>query len=274
MRRLVYVPATSKAEISLDGPKIWTQDGAAGIRGRSWARKLGYRSLLQANRPAREVSITVYASRQAADLLRRAADADVTARKPGTFVFDGRWRQGGYILECEPTPYRSGVMLDLTLALVDGAWWTLVTNSFAPDDGTAYEYLDYPHDYEYDFSAPIGGNAVETGLLTPSPVFLRVYGPAVNPYVVVGKNRYQVNVSVPTGGYLVVDGRKKTITVTTQGGTTTNAFQYGERGSGAGGGEYVFEDIPSGLQQISWDGSFGFDLGWYDMEGEPPWSQS
>ena len=93
MPSLVYVPATSASRISLNGPLVWTQDGASGIRGREWARTIGYRSLLQANRPAREATMTVYANRAAADQLRRAADADVLAKKAGTLVFNGEWNQ-------------------------------------------------------------------------------------------------------------------------------------------------------------------------------------
>lgn len=273
MPSLVYVPATSATRISLSGPLVWAQDKAAGIRGREWARTIGYRSLLQANRPAREVTLTAYASNAAADQLRRAADADVLARRAGTLVFNGEWSQRAYILQSAPKPHHGGVLMDLTVALMDGAWWSVKTTSFAPDEGSEYEYLDYPHDYPHDYEISVSSNSIDTGLLSPSPMFLRIYGPAVNPYVVVGSNRYQLNVTVPSGGYVVVDGQEKTITLVTQDGTRTNAFASGERGGGVGGGAYIFEEVPAGYSTVSWDGSFGFDLGWYDLEGEPPWNQ-
>lgn len=135
-------------------------------------------------------------------------------------------------------------------------------------------YLDYPHNYEYDFQATSSTGSITPSVLTPSDVYLVVYGPAVNPYVIVGGNRYQVNVTVPAGGYLTVDGRKKSILLTLADGTVQNAFSSGVRGSGAGGGTYIFERVPAGTSQVTYDGSFGFDLGWYEEEGEPPWSQS
>lgn len=134
-------------------------------------------------------------------------------------------------------------------------------------------YLDYPHDYPHDYQATAMAD-VTPGVLTPSDVYLVVYGPAVNPYIIVGGNRYQVNVSVPAGGYLVADGREKTIMLTLADGTVQNVFSSGVRGSGAGGGSYIFEQIPAGTNEVTYDGSFGFDLGWYEEEGEPPWSQS
>lgn len=272
--RLQYVAGASANTIELDGASIHTQNGAAGIRGRAWARELGYRNLLQANRPAREETLTVYADFPRADLLRRVADADVAAKKPGTLVFDS-WKQGAYILECEPHPYYHGVMLQLTVALMDGTWAKLQSVQFLPvSEQPTDEYLDYPFDYEHDYAATASGSSIDTELLQASPVRLTVYGPATNPYVVVGGNRYQVNVTVPAGAYLVIDGRSMTIELVGQSGTVTDVFGAGERGSGQGGGAYVFQPLPPGVSSVSWDGSFGFDLGWYDLEGEPPWNLS
>ena len=274
-KRLVYIPGSGAPEISLDGPLSWTQGGAAGLRGRAWNRTLGFRDLFNATRPAREVSVVVFAAFGAADELRRAADADVAQKTPGTLLFDGAWRQKAYILESESTPHYNGVILELTIALMEGAWWAIQEKSFTVDAGTSTEdYLDYPFDYEYDFGAPASADSVDTGLLVPSPIRLTIFGPATNPYVVIGANRYQVNVTIPNGGYLVVDGMAHTIRLVAQNGTVTDAFAQGERGSGQGGGNYIFEPIPAGETSVSWDRSFGFDLGWYDLEGEPPWSRS
>lgn len=135
-------------------------------------------------------------------------------------------------------------------------------------------YLDYPHNYPYDYQKTSSTESITPSVLTPSDVRLVIYGPAVNPYVIVGDNRYQVNVTVPAGGYLTVDGRDKSILLTLADGTVQNVFSSGVRGGGAGGGSYIFEQIPAGESEVTYDGSFGFDLGWYEEEGEPPWSQS
>lgn len=135
-------------------------------------------------------------------------------------------------------------------------------------------YLDYPHNYEYDYQKTSSTGNITPSVLTPSDVYLAVFGPAVNPYVIVGGNRYQVNVTVPAGGYLVVDGRDKTIQLTLADGTVQNVFSSGVRGGGSGGGSYIFERVPAGTSEVTYDGSFGFDLGWYEEEGEPPWSLS
>ena len=41
---------------------------------------------------------------------------------------------------------------------------------------------------------------------------------------------------------------------------------------GQGGGEYIFQPASPGTHEVEWDRSFGFDLTWYEEEGEPPWS--
>ena len=154
-----------------------------------------------------------------------------------------------------------------------------IAASFSPVITAKYEtspsvWLDYPHDYEYDFLARSAAASVETSVLTKCDVRLVIYGQCDNPYVVIGGNRYQVNCGVPAGAYLTIDGREKTIILTLEDGTTVNVFGDGVRGSGLGSGEYVFEPIKPGAQNVEWDGSFGFDLGWYEEEGEPPWSLS
>ena len=46
----------------------------------------------------------------------------------------------------------------------------------------------------------------------------------------------------------------------------------GERGAGAGSGSYVFERLRPGTSSVAWDGSFGFNLTYFQEEGEPPWN--
>lgn len=275
MNQLEYIPGNGGAAVQLDGPDAFVGI-AENLRSREWERDLGYRDLTSATRPAREVDVTFNADYATADALRRVADADVMARTPGTFVAQNEWRQRGYVLASQPSDIHFGrLSTELRIALLDGAWWRLVTRTFMPSGSDSEgSYLDYPFDYEYDYQKTSYTGSVTPSVLTPSDVYIVVYGPAVNPYVIVGGNRYEVDVTVPAGGYLIVDGRDKTIKLTLSDGTVQNAFSYGVRGGGAGGGSYIFEPVSSGEQDVAWDGTFGFDFGWYEEEGEPPWNQS
>lgn len=275
MNQLEYLPGIAGQSVQLDGPSAFVGI-AEEMRSREWDYDLGYRDLVTATRPARTVDVTFNADYDTADELRRVADADVMARTPGTFVAQKEWKQRGYILASDVDDIHYGrLSTGLKIALLDGAWWRLVKRSFMPSGGSSGDtYLDYPHDYPYDYEKTSYTGGVTPSVLTPSDVYLVVYGPAVNPYVIVGGNRYQVNVTVPSGGYLVVDGRDKTIQLTLADGTVQNVFSSGVRGGGAGGGSYIFEKVPAGTSEVTYDGSFGFDLGWYEEEGEPPWSLS
>ena len=275
MNKLEYVPGIGGESVQLDGPTSFVGT-AENLRSREWEYELGYRDLVSATRPAREVDVAFFARFDDADAFRRVADADVIAGTPGTFIAQNEWKQRGYVLASSPNSIHYGhLATELKIALLDGAWWRLVSKSFIVSGGTgADSYLDYAFDYEYDYQKMSFASTIEPSVLTPSDVHLVVYGPAINPYVIVGGNKYQVNITVPSGGYLTVDGREKSIVLTLADGTEQNAFSYGVRGSGQGGGDYIFEKVKTGTQSVAWDGSFGFDFGWYEEEGEPPWSQS
>lgn len=275
MNMLEYVPGTlGAATVQMDGGGSFVGT-ADNLRSRQWTYSLGYRALESSTRPAREVDVLFETDYATADALRRAADADVSAHTPGTFVAQGEWRQRGYIVACQPQYIHYGrVGLTLQVVLLDGAWWRLVEQTFYVDSGTPLGgYLDYDYDYPYDFMAPTIENTITPSVLTPSAVRLVIYGQVTNPYVIIGGNTYQVNVTVPAGGYLIVDGREKTITLVLSDGTKQNAFSYGVRANGEGGGTYIFEPIKGAEQDVQWLGTFEFDLGWYEEEGEPPWSR-
>lgn len=275
MNKLEYQPGIGGQSVQLDGPTSFVGT-AENLRSREWQYELGYRDLVSATRPAREVDVKFYAQFADADAFRRVADADVVAGTPGTFLAQNEWRQRGYVLASQPNSIHYGnLATDLKIALLDGAWWRLVVKEFLPpDEDGADVYLDYPYDYPYDFMQTSRTESIESGVLTPSDVYLIIYGPAVNPYIICGGNKYQVNVTVPSGGYTIIDGRDKTIITTLADGTQRNDFAYGVRGGGQGSGTYIFEQIPAGVQEVTYSGSFGFDLGWYEEEGEPPWSLS
>ena len=516
MNQLEYIPGIGGQSVQMDGPESFVGI-AENLRSREWSYNLGYRDIVSATRPAREIDTTFHADYATADQLRRVADADVMAATPGIFLAQNEWRQRGYILASQPNDIHFGrLSTELKIALLDGAWWRLVSKSFMVEDieptyttgtgksvtttnaanaplhalavdgesvqngtptpsnpvdiqvvkpvngtfgisvngtvtsidlqgnvlaslpngakdvltvdsaghyvatinakklvfngsttptlsgssstldnwkigtgtgtkdwkqsagsatnlspantmtnsypvvsggfsyatgpgvsiwvdgyylrttkdqfadGAAVQaylqanpvevwyqlattqtidlgyidmpnvfnnavvsitaevtptitaewqtspdiYLDYPHDYPHDYMRTSYAESITPSVLTPSNVHFVIFGPAVNPYVIVGDNTYQVNVTVPAGGYLTVDGRDKTIVLTLADGTIQNVFSAGVRGSGQGGGNYVFEPVAPGEQSVSWDGSFGFDFGWYEEEGEPPWSQS
>lgn len=277
MHELQYIPAVRPdAPLELDGPVAFVGVGE-GMRGHEWKYTLGYRDVMSTSRPAREVEVGFWTDRETMDALRRAADADAMARKPGTFVAQGEWKQRGYVVAMSiGNVHYDRIQAQMTVVLLEGAWWRLVSKSMVPDssEGGDYPYLDFPHDGTYDYMKTTNSHEVEPSVLTPSPVRIVVNGPATDPTIVIGGNSYELDMTVESGAYVTVDGRDKTIVYTRADGSVENAFANGVRGSGLGGGAYIFEPVPMGTSTCAWDGTFSFEIGWYEEEGEPPWSQS
>ena len=277
MKELQYIPATTiDNAIQLDGPVAFVGVGE-GMRGHEWQYSLGYRDVMSTARPAREVEVDFWTDRATMDALRRAADADMMARKPGTFLAQDEWRQRGYVVpsSIESVSY-DRIHAKVAIVLLDGAWWRLVKKSMVPDSSTGgdYPYLDYGFDYGYDFMRTANSKTVEPSVLTPSPVYLVVNGGVVDPEIELAGNTYKLAMTIEAGAYVTVDGRDKTIVYTRADTSTENVFANGVRGSGQGGGSYIFEPVPAGVNTCAWNGEFSFEIGWYEEEGEPPWSQS
>lgn len=276
MRRLRYVSGTGSMAVEMDGPSTYSGT-AADIRGREWAYSIGYRSLAGVSRPARERSLSVaFADGREADHMRRLADRDMLNGTPGRLVADG-WEQRCYIVKSDVGSVFGGFhSAELTVVLLDGVWRKGHTVSFermtaGPADG---DCLDLPCDLPHDLAAPSPRSRFEAGEWGETPLRLVFYGPVIDPSVRIGGNLYRVDVVVPEGGHLVVDplASPRSVTLVNADGSAVDAFSKARRGDGLGGGEYIFQPAPPGANEVEWDRSFGFDLTWYEEEGEPPWS--
>lgn len=276
MHRLSYISGTGAAKVCLDCRSALAGT-AEGVRGREWGYSIGYRSIAAATRAARECSMSVtFLDLSVADELRRLADRDVAMATPGTLAVDG-WSQRAYITAADPSSIsRAHMAAKLTVVLLDGVWRKGHTVAFEQLTATSGdgEFLDLPYDLPYDLGVPSTRRYVDVGEWGAAPLRFVVYGPCVNPAVRIDGNWYRVDVTVPDGGYLVVDplATPRSVTLVAADGSTTDAFAKARRGNGSGSGEYIFQPASPGVHEVEWDRSFGFDLTWYEEEGEPPWS--
>lgn len=277
MHRLSYVSGTGGVEACLDCRSALAGT-AAGIRGREWDYSIGYMSLSGAARAARECSLSVaFIELSSADALRRLADRDMSEGTPGRLEVDG-WSQRAYVTKAEPSSIsRSHVTMSLTVVLLDGVWRRCHTVSFEPltassGDG---EFLDLPYDLPYDLGVPSTRKYFDGSEWGSAPLKFTIYGPAVNPAIRIDGNWYKADLTVPDGGYLVVDplASPRAVTLVNADGSTVDAFSKARRGDGLNSGEYIFQPASPGTHEVDWDRSFGFDLTWYEEEGEPPWSR-
>ena len=137
-----------------------------------------------------------------------------------------------------------------------------------------YWLIEALYGIRYDLGVPSTRRYVDVGEWGAAPLRFVVYGPCVNPAVRIDGNWYRVDVTVPDGGYLVVDplATPRSVTLVAADGSTADAFAKARRGNGSGSGEYICQPASPGVHEVEWDRSFGFDLTWYEEEGEPPWS--
>lgn len=276
MHRLSYISGTGAAEVCLDCRSALAGT-AEGVRGREWGYSVGYRSIAAATRAARECSLSVtFLDLAVADELRRLADRDVSMATPGTLAIDG-WTQRAYITAADPSSIsRAHMAAKLTVVLLDGVWRKGHTVPFDPLTATTGGdgFLDLPYDLPYDLAVPSPRSYIDVGEWGAAALKFTIYGPCTNPAVRIDGNWYRVDVTVPDGGYLVVDplAVPRSVTLVNADGSTVDAFPKAHRGDGLGSGEYIFQPASAGTHEIDWDKSFGFDLTWYEEEGEPPWS--
>nr|DAZ34112.1 MAG TPA: tail protein [Caudoviricetes sp.] len=228
-------------------------------------------------RKAREATVTVkiHDSPATLDLLRRLADADMAAGTPGTLVADGEWETRAWIAKSEPqsiTP--TMVETQLTIVLADGVWRRGTTEHHDPRADKAGGDLDYPYDYPHDYAGMSILDTVTNATGMPQPVKLTIFGPCVNPYIIIGTNRYEVDATIPAGSRLEIDAASdsRTVTMISDTGLRTNLFGKAVRGTGRGSGTYIFEPLPPGMSTISWAGGFKFDLTAIEERSEPPWT--
>ncbi len=222
------------------------------------------------------ITISAESETEGAALLERlqqAFDHDVRAHHAGRFEIDDYYTHAyayAFQLECDDSLGLFEIEVSAKVLLPNPVWILESTKSFNPSDGGAtMRGLNYPYNFPFNYVSGVTFRQIVNPLSWPCSVRIVIYGEAHNPYIYIGGNRYEVDVDVPDGGTLTIDGLDKSqIVLKDQYGNAENVFN--KRIDGASGsGTYVFEPIPPGVNAITWDGSFAFDV---VLCGERSWA--
>lgn len=186
----------------------------------------------------------------------------------------GRFYIGDYYLQCYCTGskkkdyLKKKGMLNLTLDFqTDKPMWFKETEFVYPIVGTMDAgFLDYPHDYPYDFCAQVDTKEVNNSNFVASDFVMRIFGYVQNPTVYIAGHAYTVNVAVDTGEYLTIDSSNKTIVLTKQDGTKVNCFNARNKES------YVFKKIDTGSSILTLSTPFLLSITLLAERGEPLWT--
>lgn len=209
--------------------------------------------------------------------LMEYAEKDVLANQHGKIII------GDYYLKCFITGSKKGKYLisdgymtaTLTVTTDYPKWVKESTASFRTSgtvviDGTTTtatkRNFDYNFDFPFDYTSEMKNKTLNNTGFVGTNFKLIIFGAAVNPAVHIAGHTYKVNCEVQAGEHLTIDSLSKTVILTRVDGTEVNEFNHRNRAS------YIFKEIPSGNNAVTWDGDFGFDVVLLEERSEPKWT--
>ncbi|HEX2935803.1 MAG TPA: hypothetical protein VHO72_10660 [Bacteroidales bacterium] len=126
-------------------------------------------------------------------------------------------------------------------------------------------YLDYPYDYAFDYMALDQNQNITNSSYAAAHFEMLIYGACTNPSVIIGGHEYEVDCTLATGEYLVINTLNKKVYKVNLDGTKEGQLNNRNRDS------YLFEKLPSGSNTVQWNGLFGFDVNMLMERSEPIW---
>lgn len=128
--------------------------------------------------------------------------------------------------------------------------------------------LDYPYDYMYDYTPNKKGFGYWfTGNSGYSDFEMTIYGPCINPRVLINNYPYEVFDTLENYEYIVIKNvnQEKTVIKYRNNGTTVNLFDSRAKEKS------IFSSIPPGKLTLNWNGDFKFTLKLFEKRSEPKW---
>lgn len=127
------------------------------------------------------------------------------------------------------------------------------------------DFLDFPFDFEFDFFLNAYNKTFINNAYQDSDFKLTIYGYINNPRITIGSTVYEVMTTVYKGDYLVIDSQNSTVYLHKNNGTVINVFNDRYKT------DNIFKKIPIGTNYLNWNGTFSFDLEFYDERSSPIW---
>lgn len=264
------------------GPRSIYRFGDCDLFDARWDYELVNDTVSSVKRSQRESTLTLYvdAPTEAAGVAARNRLEEVLDSGVGNGAL-GCLRSGGWYTRClcvaqnKDAWWFDGRYFEVECSLLrpDPVWTLEQARDYTIDRGAQTETLgkDHPFDYPHDYTAQRIVKEFTLAGRDASACRITIYGPAKSPYVRIGGNRYKVDVDVPQGGLLIIDGRDKAVELFDIDGNKTDAYGARQRGA-RGSGDYIFERISPGYNNVTWDNSFGFEIRAYIERSAPEWT--
>jgi hypothetical protein len=203
-------------------------------------------------------------------------EKDVTAFLPGKIYI------GDYYMECFIYENKKGdYLIDKTYMTINvsvvsntGLWVKEISKDFIYSEGGAtpgeatkdYEYL-YEYDYALASSSEYGGKITNTHFNAVDWTMTINSGNAgTDVEITIGSDLHKFTYTIPTGGYVKINSKEKTMTAVAANGTQTNIFNTRDKTNN------IFKKIEPGFNTVSWNGAYNFNITLMVERGEPEWT--
>ncbi len=221
----------------------------------------------------RSLTMYVYADTQeqfdqAMNDLSDVMTADVEEMSPGRLYI------GEQYLSCFASAGEKTVSKDwpccakMTLSFFpqNPCWCTERTFSFSFGEVEEKEGLRYPKKYPYRYSSLSRAANIINDHYAPSPMIIKIFGPAKNPRLSVGGVPIGVDAELGEGEYAVIDQLERTIYKASATGERTNLFNRRLKNGN------IFAYAPAGVSLIECTGELNIDVTLISQRSEPQWS--
>lgn len=202
------------------------------------------------------------------DEMQDAFETDVLLESPGRIYF-GDYYIDGFVTSSETKTSDIAVYYSqnkVKLYCPRPIWTKENPYTFHSYGASSSDNKRYPGRYPFRYANGMNNTHVQNPHFTDANFTLVIYGPVVNPQVIIGDKSYLVNIVLEQGERLEIDSRTRTVTKISKNGEQVNAFHNREKG------KKFFKKIPPGRQKVVWSGKFDWDLVIYEERSEPRWS--
>lgn len=148
-------------------------------------------------------------------------------------------------------------------------WITEEKRSFQKIDALSASdtNLDYTFDHAYDYTMLYGGDVIwQVDHFAPCEYEMIIYGPCVDPRVVINGHVYQVYAILDENDYIKINSRKNSVIQYMSNGVQKDMYDFRAKATGS-----IFDPITPGNIRVVWSGEFGFDLTLFCERSEPKW---
>ena len=193
---------------------------------------------------------------------------DVNNNTSGKLYCGEQYCSGYFYENKHGTTYNNSRRAELKLNFIaeNGKWIKETAYSFEAKALSLSNVKKYAYKYPYRYSISAGENFIDNSHYADCNFKLRIYGPCVNPHIIIGTHRYQVWTILTAGEWLEIDSIRNKVYKVMVNGTKVSLFNERDKLSS------VFDKIPPGRQRVAAPGTFNFDLILYEERSEPEWS--